>query len=283
MGISGGERVNWTDNAVLLTVAQAGKRTLVLEVLTENYGRCRAITILQDQAPVLLPGSFLKINCTAESFDKPLQAKLIEIEGGLMASKADDVGLLALTTAKDLMVLLLDEEDPVPEVFDYTYAMMASLVNEDKRWAVHYAALEFALLAELGHIDGISDCLPAFRHGDAIYISPRTGRAVPREQAGAFLDKLMSLPGFLLGGRNASVIEVRQALELNEQLLMKFALPDRNVAHLPETRDALVQSFRRIREIPRATQETKRPVIDDEARRKRMMSSKPLLVACRKA
>ena len=274
--------MNWTDNAVLLTVAKAGKKTLVLEVLTENYGRCRAIAVLQDQAPVLLPGSFLKINCTAESFDQPLQAKLIEIEGGLIASKADDVGLLALTSAKDLMVMLLEEEDPVPEVYDFTYAMMVSLVNDDKRWAVHYAALEFALLSELGYIEGISDCMPAYRHGDAIYISPRTGRAVPREQAGAFLDKLMSLPGFLLGGRNASVVEVRQALELNEQLLRKFALPDHDIAHLPETRDYLVRNFQRVREIPRASEEVKRPKIDAEARRRRMMSSKPLLVACRK-
>lgn len=274
--------MSWTDRAILLTVAKVNNRTLVLEVLTENYGRCRAIASLEaKEAPVLLPGSFLNIHCTSDGMGQPLSAKLLEISGGIIADSPNDVGLLALSSAKDLMVAFLDEEDPVPEIFDATYAMMRSLVAEDKRWSVHYALFEFAVLTELGHIRGMSQCLPAFRHGETIYLSPKTAKAVTREQAGAFLDRMIPVPGILMGQRNASVVEVRQALELTQMVMERFAMPTVGMSGLPGARSDLLRAFQRVRQIPKAADVAKPGALDDQARRRRMMSSTPLLVASR--
>lgn len=278
----GGYDVSWTDRAVLLTVAKVAKRTLVLEVMTENYGRCRAVATLEGkEAPVLLPGSFLNINCRSEGFGEPLRAELIEISGGIIAASPDDVGLLALAAAKDLMVSLLAEEDPAPEIYDAVNALMSSLVNEDGRWPLHYAMFEFALMMELGHVGNIDVCLPAFRHGEMIYFSPKTGKAVTREQAGAFLDRVIPLPGVLLGQRNGNLIEVRQGLELTEMLLTRCAMPAIGVPALPSTRPPLMQAFKRVRDIPKAKVDHGGPKVEDDARRKRLMSSKPLMVASR--
>lgn len=274
--------MSWTDRAILLTVAKVNSRTLVLEVLTENYGRCRAIATLEaKEAPILLPGSFLSIHCTSDGMGQPLNAKLLEISGGIIADSPEDIALLALSSAKDLMVAFLAEEDPVPEIYDATYAMMQSLVAEDRRWSVHYALLEFAILTELGHIRGMSQCLPAFRHGETIYLSPKTAKAVTREQAGAFLDRMIPVPGILLGQRNASVVEVRQALELTQMILERFAVPTVELNSLPGTRADLLKAFKRVREIPKAPDVAKVPSVDEQARRRRLMSSTPLMVSSR--
>jgi DNA repair protein RecO (recombination protein O) len=267
---------------VLLTVAKVAKRTLILEVMTENYGRCRAVTTLDGKAaPVLLPGSFMELHCTNDGFGEPLQAKLLDISGGIIASSPNDIGLQVLAAAKDLMVTLLQEEDPAPEIYDATYELMTSLVGEDKRWPYHYAALEFAVMCELGLVHGIEVARPAFRQGETIYLSPKTGTVVTREQAGAFLDRMIPMPGMLMGKKNANVAEVRQALELTGIILERFALPKTGADNLMESRVPVLNAFRRVREIPRAQVTEQRPRVDEEARRRRLMSSKPLMVASR--
>lgn len=274
--------MSWTDQAILLTVAKVAKRTLVIEVMAENYGRCRAVAAFEGRdAPVLLPGSFLSVRCTPAGMGQPMQAELLEISGGIIAEAPDDIGLLALAAAKDLMVSLLAEEDPVPEIYDATEALMRSLVSDDGRWPVHYAALEFALLMELGHVGNLDLCRPAFRHGEAIYLSPKTGRAVTREHAGAFLDRMIPLPGFLMGARNTNIADVRLGLELTELMLTRFALPAVGVAELPQTRLPLMQAFKPMREIPKAKPDRGKPILDDDGRHRRVMSSKPLMIASR--
>ncbi|MFK7944107.1 MAG: DNA repair protein RecO [Paracoccaceae bacterium] len=274
--------MSWTDRAILLTVAKVAKRTLVLEVLTENYGRVRALASLDGQeAPVLLPGSFLNIHCTGDGMGEPMQAKLLEITGGIIANSEDDIGLLALTAAKDLMVSFLNQEDPIPEIYDAVYSMMQSLVAEDGRWPVYYALLEFEVLVELGHINGMSQCMPAFRHGESIYLSPKTAKVVTREQAGAFLDRVIPVPGILLGQRNANLVEVRQALELTQLVMERFTVPALGLDHMPKARVNLLKAFQRVRQIPKAADVVNVKTLDDAARRKRMLSSAPLLVAGR--
>lgn len=282
METCGGQYVSWTDRAVLLTVARVGKQTLVLEVLTENYGRCRAVATLDGkEAPILLPGSFLTINCTNDKLGEPLRAKLLEISGGIIAESADDVALLALTSAKDLMVAFLDEEDPVPEIYDATQEMMQSLVSDDKRWPVHYAALEFALLTELGHVRGMSDCMPAVRHGETIYMSPKSARMVTREQAGAFLDRMVPVPGLLLGQQKVNAIDVRLSLELNKTVFENFALPTVGLGQLPDVRADVVSAAQRVRDIPKPVDRKNNSGTDEDARRKRLISTTPLMVAGR--
>lgn len=280
----GGKKLSWTDRAVLLTVARVAKQTLVLEVLTENYGRCRAIASFDGaEAPVLLPGSFLTMNCTNDMLGEPVKAKLLEISGGIIAEDTDDVALMALTSAKDLMVAFLSEEDPVPEIYDATRSMMDSLVSKDRRWPVHYAALEFALLTELGHIRGMSDCRPAVRHGEAIYLSPKTARMVTREQAGAFLDRMIPVPGLLFGQQKVNAIDVRLSLELNRIVFEQFALPSQGLAEMPAARADVVNAAEKVREIPKPSSAQPSAATDEEARRKRLISTTPLMVAGRSA
>ena len=272
--------MEWTDKAILLTVAKAGKRTLILEVLTQHHGRCRCVTSFTGgSSPMLLPGSFLAMTCSIEGFDKPLLATLSRITGGIIAEKSDDIGLVVLSTAKDLLVSLLPLEQPAPDVYGVMRSMMSSLVRNDGRWPMHYAMWEFALLCEIGKVEGVQRCRPAFRHGETIYMSPRSGALHTREEAGAFLDKMQDVPGFLLGGKTINMVSVRQAMELNQILLERFALPETQ-GGLPALRAKLEWMIQRTRELPPEAQEDETE-IDEEARRNRIEAMRPLMVASR--
>ncbi len=270
--------MEYVDDAILLTVAKAGKGTLVLEVLTANHGRQRCVSALKggDQ-PTLLPGSFLSIKCVGDDLGKPVQAELLQITGGLIINSEQDIALAALTSSKDLLVSLVPIQEPVPAIFEAMTGLMTSLVNEDHRWPYHYAMLEFALLAEAGYLEGVRRCMSAFRHGDAIYVSPRTGAFVTREEGGVFIDKLIPLPGFLLGGKNTNLPAVRQGFALTATLLQRFALKGEDQA-LPQTRAILEAALEQVTSLP-AEPTVATPMEDAETRRRRMEAMRPLMVA----
>ena len=271
--------MNWIDKAILLTVAKAGKSTLVLEAYTREHGRCRCQAAIEKQKmPILLPGSFLKIDYEPLEPDRPGKAKLLEADGGLIVETAGDVSLVVLTCIKDLLGKLMPVGSPAPELFDVFERLMVSLISEDGRWPLHYALWEFTLIRALGHIQGMSECLPAFRHGDLIYLAPGSGKLYPRERVGAFLDRMLPLPGFLMGAKNGNAVEVRQALQLTAVLYENFVFPDAGADSLPSTRQNLLSFVRKIQSIPPAPANN-HPVIDKEARRKRLLALRPLMVS----
>lgn len=270
--------MEYVDDAILLTVAKVGTGSLVLEVLTANHGRQRVVsTITGADQPTLLPGSFMSLKCIGDDLGKPMRAEILRVTGGLIAASPADVGLAALTAAKDLLVALIPVQQPTPEIYQAMAALMTSMVQEDGRWPVHYVKLEFALLDDLGCVQGVQRCMSAFRHGETIYVSPRTGGFVTREEGGAFLDKLLPMPGFLLGGSNANLPAVRQGFGLTAMLLERFALTDKEQA-MPQTRQTLARALKRMTSLPPAPT-VQKPMEDAETRRRRMEGMRKLMVA----
>ena len=279
MSIGGGCVMEWTDKAILLTVARTGKNALVLEAFTREHGRCRCHSVIDKQKmPILLPGSFLSLHYQSMGAGKPGNGELLEADGGIIAETTKDTSLIVLTCIKDLLCKLMPLDDPAPKLFDVFEALMVSMISQDGRWPAHYALWEFTLIQSLGHIQGMSECLPAYRRGDLIYLSPNSGKLYPRERVGAFLDRMLPLPGFLMGARSCNAVDVRQALQLTAVLYENFVFPDANVDDLPPTRQDLLKALRRIQSIPPAPTDNT-PVVDAEARRKRLLALRPLMVS----
>ena len=57
------------------------------------------------------------------------------------------------------------------------------------------------LLSDLGYGLDLSACAVTGRTDNLAYVSPKTGRAVTAEGAGAWAARLLPLPGFLTGHR----------------------------------------------------------------------------------
>ena len=106
------------------------------------------------------------------------------------------------------------------------------------------------LLADLGFGLDLSTCAVtgSGSAADLVYVSPRTGRAVSRQGAGEYADRLLQLPGFLTRDEPAKVNDVLAGLRLTGAFLERhlFAALDRPV---PEARRALVDRLSR-RSVP---------------------------------
>ena len=276
-----GCRVEWRDEAILLTVAKAAKRVLLIESLTLSHGRCRMLVRMGDQeAPLLLPGSFLDIGYTAGAPGQLGEGRLLDVSGGVVAETQSSVSLSVVAAFKDMTCLFIAEGQPMPRVFAPAQELLESLSVEDQRWPLHYGFWEFTLFEAMGHIDGVRRCLPAQRLGEAIYLSRRTGKVVTREEAGAFLDRMVPLPGFLMGQKTATIVDARLGFDLNTLIAEQFALAGKGGGTLPPSRAVVAKALQKIQQIPPIPANGPLP-IDEEARRKRILALKPLMVASR--
>lgn len=270
--------MDWTDDAILLTVRQTAKRVILIEVLTRQHGRCQAsITLSGKDQPTLLPGSQLRLAYRASlSGGETGDGKILDINGGIVANSAEDESLLVVSAIKEMSAFCLELNEPIFELFDATGGLLGSLMLGDGRWPVTYAAWEFAMVTELELVHGWDRCRSALSHGETIYVSPRSGKVVTRAEAGAFLDRMLPLPGFLMGKGTGSPAEVRQALRTTGGLLGR-ALEARSLT-LPGIRKSLTAITETLQSLPPPMPDA-RPKIDEIARKRRLLTQRPLLVS----
>ena len=97
---------------------------------------------------------------------------------------------------------------------------------------------EVVVLAELGYGLDLSTCAITGAETGLAYVSPRTGRAVAREAAGIWENRLLRLPGFLTGGNSAGPADWHDGLRLTGHFLARDAFGHQH-RPLPAAREAL--------------------------------------------
>ncbi|MEM7045389.1 MAG: DNA repair protein RecO [Pseudomonadota bacterium] len=239
--------MQWEDEAILLSARRHGEGALVLQVFTAEHGRHGGLVrggASRKHKSTYQPGNRLAITWRARLADQlgTITAELMTPNAALVMDEAHR--LAALTSACALVEKALPDRDPHPDLYNLLCHLIDTLTTSSI-WADDYVRFELALLADLGFgLDLSSDA-------DLVYVSPRTGRAVTRETAKGYEDRVLPLPGFLLGRGEADGAAIRDGLKLAGYFLERhlFAALDRPV---PEARQALVDRFLRAeRETPR--------------------------------
>jgi len=87
--------------------------------------------------------------------------------------------------------------------------VLTDCLLEHEAWPERYVRFELALLAELGFGLDLRACAVTGQTSDLAYVSPRSGRAVSRQGAGAYADRLLPLPGFLLSQEPPDAAQIR--------------------------------------------------------------------------
>jgi DNA repair protein RecO (recombination protein O) len=82
---------------------------------------------------------------------------------------------------------------------------------------------EVTVLADLGYGLDFSACAVTGQTEGLAFVSPRTGRAVTAEGAGAWQSRLLPLPEFLLGPAEAGMADIRDGLRLTGHFLARDA------------------------------------------------------------
>ena len=231
--------MQWQDEGILLSARSHGEGALILQVMTPNYGRhgglVRGGASRKNKATYQL-GNRLALTWRARLADQlgSFTVELITCHAALVMDQP--ARLAALTSSCALVERALPDRDPHPDLYYLLCQLIDSLATSSV-WAEDYVRFELALLADLGFGLDLSDA-------DAVYVSPRTGRAVTRETAKGYEDKCLPLPGFLMDQREADAAGILAGLKLTGWFLERhlFAALDRPI---PEPRQALIDRLAR--------------------------------------
>ena len=230
--------MEWSDEAVVLSVRPHGETAAVAELFTRAHGRHLGLVYggrSRRLRPILQTGNHVDATWKARLADQ-LGHFTLELRRGYAASAMDDALALAGLTSLCALVRLLPERDPHPALYEVTLFVLGFL-DDASVWPALVARWELALLDELGFGLDLGSCAATGSNDGLLYVSPRSGRAVSASAGEPYKDKLLRLPQFLAKSGPAAVApqDIADGLALTGHFLETRVLGPRELP-MPEAR-----------------------------------------------
>lgn len=190
--------MEWTDEAVILSVRPHGETAAVAELFTRSHGRHLALIHggrSRKLRPVLQTGNHVDATWKAR-LSEHLGHATIELRKGYAAVSMDDGAALSGLTSMCSLLRLLPERDPHPALYEITLFVL-SFIDDVSVWPALMVRWELALLEDLGFGLDLSACASTGANDQLIYVSPKSGRAVSASAGEPYRDRMLPLPGFL--------------------------------------------------------------------------------------
>ena len=237
--------MDWRDTGFVLAARRHGESGLIVELLTAEHGR-HAGLVRGGQSPrrraLFQPGNRVVASWRGRLPEHlgMLECELVDAHAARFLDDADR--LAALSSASALLLAALPEREPHADI----YAALAGLLDafDTPDWPRAYVVWECGLLAALGFGLDLARCAVTGTTEELSHVSPRTGRAVSREAAAPYRDKLLPLPAFLWREASASRSDVSAGLALTEHFLVHHLLAPHGRG-LPEARLRFAERMRR--------------------------------------
>jgi len=219
--------VEWSDDAIVLSVRPHGESGAILEALTRSHGRHLGLVrggASRRAKPVLQPGNSVRLHWRAR-LSEHLGNFTAEPEksraGDLMENRAALIGLNAFTAVAGAV---LPERQGHSGVFEAAAILLDAMAEDGlAHWGALYVRWEAGLLEALGFGLDLTHCAATGTSEDLRYVSPRSGRAVSGEAGAPYAGRLFALPGFLLASQNADVdaADIAAGLALTGHFLLE--------------------------------------------------------------
>lgn len=232
--------MEWQDQGIVLSARRHGEGAMILEVLSKTHGRHAGLLrggAARRHAAMLQSGNVLHLTWRARledhlgSFTAELHAPL---SVPLLSSRLKLYGFAALAS---MLLRYLPEREPNGALYDSCIDLLARMGSE-QNWQHRYCLMELQILRALGYGLDLERCAVTGQSHDLTHVSPKSGRAVSREIAKGWEDKLLVYPAFL---RAESLVDISaeafgQSLRLSGYFFEK---------HVPTTPPGLPEARRR--------------------------------------
>lgn len=200
----------------VLSVKRFGEKDLLISLFTPENGRYVG---LAGTRHVPMVASFLTVSWQARLSEHLGRYTIKDARPLSALYMADAPRLAALSGLCSMMQLLLPERENHAKLYQQLMDFLSHLDKED--WLAHYAHLEVALLSAIGFGLDLSCCALGGPADDLAFVSPRTGRAVSRQKADPYRDRLLPLPAFLYKQAEVTSNDLKEALALTAYFLQK--------------------------------------------------------------
>ncbi|HYE49477.1 MAG TPA: DNA repair protein RecO [Azospirillaceae bacterium] len=237
--------MEWNDTGIVLSARPHAETAAVAVLLTRDHGRHAGLVHGgqgRQMRAVLEPGNQVEARWRGRMADQLGSLALEPVRATGAGLLDDPLRLAALASACALAEAALPEREPHPAMFDATLALLDAFQSEV--WAEVYVRWEVGLLGEIGFGLDLDRCAATGVNDQLAYVSPRTGRAVSLSAAEPFKEKLLPLPGFLIGRGGGGAEEVAAGLALTGHFLERHVFAQRH-ADVPAARARFVDRYRK--------------------------------------
>ncbi len=217
--------MEWDAPAIVLAARAHGENDAIATVMTEAHGVHRGLArggTGRAGAALWQAGNLVQVRWVGRLAEQLGNFSAEMVHPAAALAMDDKLALAMLSAACAVAESALPERAPHPAVFDGLLHLLARLPRGAEMLA-EYVRWECAVLRELGFALDLSACAVTGATAGLAFVSPRSGRAVTMEGAGAFAARLLRLPGFLVGGNIAEAADWRDGLALTGHFLARDA------------------------------------------------------------
>ncbi len=191
--------MQFTDLGYIIGTRKHGESSLILTVLTRNYGKVTGYIkncMHKKNLAIYQLGNAVKINAFSRVDENMLTLKAELQSASAVNFITASPKLSALSAFCSLCNNCLPEQAPIHRLYDYIDNFF-SKINEEN-WLAYYCYFEFFLLDDLGIGLDLSECAATGTTQNLCYISPKSGKAVCEEAGFIYKEKLFAYPKFIV-------------------------------------------------------------------------------------
>ena len=232
--------MEWTAPAIVIAARSYGEGDALATVLTADHGAHRGLARgggSRARAGLWQPGNLVQARWVGRLADQLGAFSAELVHPGAALAMDDALALAVLSSACAVAEGALTEREPHPAVFAGLLGIITHL-SSGAEVLTDLILWEMTLLQELGYGLDLGSCAATGTTDGLIWVSPRTGHAVSDAAAGPWKERLLPLPGFLLGGE-ADAAGWAAGLALTGHFLARDAFGTQHRG-LPPARDRLV-------------------------------------------
>ena len=236
--------MEWVDEGIVLSAKAHGETGRVATLLTREHGRHAGLVHASRVRGALQPGNLLNVKWRARLADHLGTFTIEPVRSYSAGLLEDQARLAALQSACAITAVVVPERERHAEIFEALLHLLGAL--ETPEWAHVYIGWELGMLAAVGFGLDLGRCAATGDNDDLAFVSPRTGRAVSASAGEAYRDRLLRLPGFLIGRPGPDEEqEVVDGLALTGHFLERYVF---GAAHspLPDARLRVVETYRKL-------------------------------------
>lgn len=234
--------MEWRDTGIVLSRRLHGETSVIVDVLTPSQGRHLGVVPggrARKMAAVLQPGSQVDIHWRARLAAHLGKFTIEPVRSRSAAALSDRLALAGLNAVTTLLSRLMPEREAMPELYQRSEQLL-DLLGQGNIWPLAYLQWEMLLLDSLGYGLDLSRCAATGARDNLIYVSPKTGRAVSAEGAGAWAQRLLPLPPVMLGASAFEDKEIVSGLRVTEYFLAGHVCANLGIDRLPSARGRLI-------------------------------------------
>jgi DNA repair protein RecO (recombination protein O) len=232
--------MQWSGEGLIIGVRRHGESSVIAEAMVAGRGRHLGLVRggrSSKLSATLQPGNTVQLTWRAR-LDEHLGTFAVEMIDARAANLIADRERLYASQIVCEHLRLLPERDP----HDRLLGLAVDLLDDGQSLislGAGLARFELVLLDELGFGLDLSACAVTGVTTDLTHVSPKTGRAVSREPAKPYCDRLLPLPQFLISDAKPQDRDIADAFRLTGHFLAMHVWETRQIEP-PPVRDALI-------------------------------------------